>query len=41
VLISYVAGDIAAHVHKMEVSKYDVAADLCGVGMAFVVLLIL
>lgn len=41
VLLSYVAGDIAAHVHKMEVSKYDVASDLLGVGAAFVVLLIL
>lgn len=41
VLMSYVAGDIAAYVHKMEISKYDVAADLLGVGMAFVVLLIL
>lgn len=28
VLLSYIAVDIAAHVHKMGVSKYDVVADL-------------
>lgn len=41
VLMFYVAGDIAAHVHFMEVSKYDMASDLLGVGAAFVVLLII
>lgn len=41
VLLSYVACDIAAHVHRLEVSKYDVASDLLGIGVAFVVLLIL
>ena len=41
VLLSYVAGDIAAHVHKMEVSKYDVVSDLLGIGAAYGVLLII
>ena len=41
VLLSYVAGEIAAHVHKMGVSKYDVAADLIGIGVAFAILLII
>lgn len=40
VLIITVGGDIAAHVHKMEVSKFDVAADLLGIGIAFILLLI-
>lgn len=40
-LLFYVAGDIVAHVHKTEVSKYDVAADFIGVGTAFLVLLII
>jgi hypothetical protein len=41
VLMSYIVGDIAAHVHKMEISKYDVAADLIGIGVAFAILLII
>lgn len=41
VLLLYVGGDIAAHVRKMEVSKYDVVADTLGIGAAFVVLLII
>lgn len=41
VLIITVGGDIYCHVNKLPVSKYDVAADLLGVGMAFVVLLII
>lgn len=41
VLIITVGGDIYCHVNKLPVSNYDVAADLLGIGIAFVVLLIL
>jgi hypothetical protein len=41
VLIITVGGDIYCHVNKLPVSKFDVAADLIGIGTAFVVLLIL
>ena len=40
VLIIAVGGDIYCHVNKLLISKYDVAADLLGIGVAFVVLLI-
>lgn len=42
VLFFVICGDVACYVlSKLPVSKYDVAADLLGVGAAFVVLLIL
>jgi hypothetical protein len=41
VLIITVGGDIYCHVNNLPVSNFDVAADLIGIGTAFVVLLIL
>lgn len=42
VLFCVIFGDVACYIlNKLPVSKYDVAADLLGVGAAFVVLLII
>lgn len=41
VLIITVGGDIYCHVNKLPISKCDVVADLLGIGVAFVISLIL
>ena len=42
VLLCCVCGDVACYLtNKLPVSNFDVAADLLGIGIAFVVLLIL
>ena len=42
VLMCCILGDVFCYLtNKLPVSKYDVAADLIGIGVAFVVLLIL
>lgn len=42
VLMCCILGDVACYLtNKLPISKYDVASDLLGIGIAFVVLLIL